>query len=531
MKIFNQNWHKAFLPWVLNNGKELADNGSVVDIKQEKRKIQARLQVQVREKINVTIELGENEDIYQMKCANKSCENVCYCKHCAAVLWKLYPFEDEEWKKDLFLNPNEGVASNLPRSASPKEKLDDIIIQLRNRYLNRKVYALWMIERENPKIKSATLNSWSKEVTGLTLYEYLLSIGLMSPTVNFEISEDEVSLQDIKGKKCCSIGSSGVPNRWDEELLKNLGAKIVPPTDPDLEYAIIDGYNVSKEPEDGNRNAFFLLSMKETGTKNFAILGSTFKNKAKEYLENLKIEESLKNTKEEKVLEASSSNQLPEIEDFTDLMYFPKTKKDRKIIVDIAGQQVTVSNGILYGEKRGELNELPKLDKKHPYYDVKILSSKIKDLFEFDYSAIMFPENYRDMEAVGLEVAENDINFFIKICKLCQVPAVLNLISYIVKRNKDGSLKKRAVTPIIQTKYIPLDIKSKAPLYPPLDFEYYTLVAKNTDSEIRLEIRRNTLVSEHGDESYRLKNQDSSTSKELIEKILQIEKMIGNKDA
>ena len=133
MKIFNQNWHKAFLPWVLNNGKELSDNGSVVDIKQEKRKIQARLQVQVREKINVTIELGENEDIYQIKCANKSCENVCYCKHCAAVLWKLYPFEDEEWKKDLFLNPNEGVASNLPRSASPKEKLDDIIIQLRNR--------------------------------------------------------------------------------------------------------------------------------------------------------------------------------------------------------------------------------------------------------------------------------------------------------------------------------------------------------------------------------------------------------------
>ena len=62
MKIYNQNWHKAFLPWVLNNGKELADNGSVVDIKQEKRKIQARLQVQAREKINVTIELGENED-------------------------------------------------------------------------------------------------------------------------------------------------------------------------------------------------------------------------------------------------------------------------------------------------------------------------------------------------------------------------------------------------------------------------------------------------------------------------------------
>ena len=33
---------------------------------------------------------------------------------------------------------------------------------------------------------------------------------------------------------------------------------------------------------------------------------------------------------------------------------------------DCQGQQVTVSIGILYGEKRGELNGLPKLDKKHP---------------------------------------------------------------------------------------------------------------------------------------------------------------------
>lgn len=529
MKIYNQNWHKAFAPWILQDGKKLADNGSVTDIKQEKGKIQARLQD--GEKIKVTIDLGENENIHQMKCTGKFCGNVCYCKHCAAVLCKLYPVEDEELKKNVFLNPDESVESNLPRSASSKEKFDDIILQLRKRYFNRKVYALWTIEKENPKIKSATLNSWSKEVTGLTLSEYLLSIGLLSSTVKFEIIEDEVLPQDIRGKKCCSIGSNGLPNKWDEELLKNLGAKIVLPTDPELEYVIFDCSNILKEPEDENRNAFFLLSMKENGTKEFAILGFTFKNKAKEYLENLKNEEPLENTKEAKISEASSSNQLPKIDSLTDLMYFPKIKKDRKTIVDIAGQKITVINEISYGEKRGEWNELPKLKKKYPYYDVKTLSAKIKDLFEFDYTAIMYPENYRDIESVELGVAQNDIDFFIKICKLCQVPAVLNLISYIVKRNKDGSLKKRAVTPIIQTKYIPLDIKSKAPLYPPLDFEYYTLVAKNTDSEIRLEIRRNTLVSEHGDESYRLKNQDSSTSEELIEKILQIEKMIGNKDA
>ena len=142
----------------------------------------------------------------------------------------------------------------------------------------------------------------------------------------------------------------------------------------------------------------------------------------------------------------------------------------------------------------------------------------------------MCPENYRDIESVELGIAENDINSFIKICKLCQVPAVLKLISCVVKRNKDGSLKKRAVTPIFQTKYIPLDLKSKAPLYPPLDFQYYSLVAKNTDSEIRLEIRRNTLVTEYGDESYRFKNHDSSTSETLIEKILQIGEIIENKD-
>ena len=520
MKIYNVGWSQFFPNTDLKSGREYVYDGKVLDINQDAKTIKAT----VRERGNtykVFFAIHNGDEIHKMSCTCPSFESKRYCKHCAAVLWKLDPLSDEECVQNNFFDQSGSVKCTLPKSASPKEKLEDIVEQLKAKYQKKKIYSLWIIERENSEFKSSTVNSWSKTVMGLSLSEYLLSIGVLSPMVNFEITEDDVDLADIKGKRCCSISASGGTDIWIDELLKKLGAKLVFPTDPDLEYVVTNGYIITKEPEDNNRHSFFLLSQKEAGKAKFKLLSGEFLRKSREYVEAMETEQkqlSLNAVNAEKI------EQLPKASDFGDLMYFPEKKKDRTVAVDISGKTIAVINDISYGEKRGERNELPKLEKKKSYVSIEKLSAAIKDLLELDYSAISIPSNYGDLQVEDIKLAEEDIERFSKVCRLCQSPAVMKLISFALKRNKDGSLKKRAVTPIIQTKYIPLDFKEYS-FSPNFDFTYYELVAKNMDEKVILQIRKKEIVNQREEDIYN-PVEISKVSSELIEKILQIGEMI-----
>lgn len=517
--IYNVGWSQFFSNSDIKAGREYACAGKVLDVKQDAKSIKAT--VKGSKNYKVTFAIHNINEINKMSCTCPSFESKRYCKHCAAVLWNLDPLSEEECVQNNLLDQGGSVKCTLSKSALPKEKLEDIVRQLKSKYKNKKIYSLWIIERENSEFKSSTVNSWSKAATGLSLREYLLSLGVLSPMVNFEITEDDVDLADIKEKRCCSISASGGTDIWIDELLKKLGAKLVFPTDPDLEYVVTNGYIITKEPEDNNRHAFFLLSQKESGKAKFKLLSGGFLRKAREYVEAMETEQkqlSLNDINAEKI------EQLPKPSDFSDLMYFPEKKKGRTVAVDIFGKTIAVINDISYGEKRGERNELPKLEKKKSYVNTEKLSAVIKDLLELDYSAILIPSNYGDLQVEDMKLAEADIERFSKVCRLCQSPAVMKLISFALKRNKDGSLKKRAVTPIIQTKYTPLDFKEYS-FYPNFDFTYYELVAKNMDEKVILQIRKKEIVNQREEDIYN-PVEISKVSSELIEKILQIGEMI-----
>ena len=305
MKIYNAKWTQFFPRLDLKSGREYACGGKVFNLNQDDKAIKAT--VKGSKNYKVAFAIHNTNEINKMSCSCPAFESKRYCKHCSAVLWKLDPLSEEECVQNNLLDQGGSIKCTLPKSASPKEKLEDIVRQLKSKYKNEKIYSLWIIERENSEFKSSTINAWSRAATGLSLSEYLLSIGVLSPMVNFEMTEDDVDLSDIQGKRCCSLSVSGGPDKWIDELLKKLGAKVVFPTDSDIDYAVIRNFNITKEPVDNNRHAFWLMSLKETGNAKFGLLGDNFISKARNYVESMEIEQASENNSNKEQLPSTST--------------------------------------------------------------------------------------------------------------------------------------------------------------------------------------------------------------------------------
>lgn len=404
----------------------------------------------------------------------------------------------------------DSVKCNLPSKATPEEKLTDVMAQLKEKYQGQKVYALWQIEKENRDIKSATLAKWVKQVTGMTLREYLLDQGVLSPMVCFNMQEDEVELEEIKGKRCCALAQGGGRDKFREDSLRKLGAKIVPPTNAKLDYLFIfRPQDILKEPADRNQDAYWLMSQKESGASNFRILAGRFYDKLRAYEQ-----ECEKNAH----CQPQESSQLPDIGIFTDILTLPKKENNPEVTFDAAGKTWTLTNTIDYSAP------FYKFETSETHVSLEQLSECIKELLDFDYSALYIRNNYKSVLPVEQQLVQENWEQFSRICKLCQHEAVMKLISYAIARNKDGSPRKRAVTPIVYTAYIPVDF-SKSRMQPS-SFYYYVLVAKNNEDSVHLEIRRKDLVYQKEEDNFEQISLPK-ISEELVTKILRLGDMLN----
>lgn len=406
------------------------------------------------------------------------------------------------------------VKCNLPKTATAEEKLEDVVAQLRVKYQNKKIYALWQIEKENREIKASTISQWSKKVSGLPLREYLLSIGILSPTVSFGAQEELVELNEIQGKKCCAVDVNGERDKTVEALLKKIGAKIVSADSKQIDYLYLPNPSlILKEPMDRNDVAYKLLNMRDEGQHHFRIVSRAFVSKAEEYIKNMQEER-------------SKQNKLPDITELSELMHLASNEEGHTTCFEIGGKSVPLINLIDYETKAKKYsqNVIPTFDIGLAYVDLKELFAEIKEMMDIDDSIPRYPSNYKKLHLIPSMNAKAKYDQFVRICYLCKYEGVLKLISHAVPCNKDGSIRKRAVTPIAYTGYMPFDMNASE-FRPQIDFIYHVLVAKNTDNGIQLEIRSTELIKQYGEEELRTVPLPS-VSEELVDKILALGELV-----
>jgi hypothetical protein len=209
---------------------------------------------------------------------------------------------------------------------------------------------------------------------------------------------------------------------------------------------------------------------------------------------------------------------LPEINGFRDMMHICDGGKTQYVIND---KPIEIVNLIDYTRegKRYTKNTIPMFIEGATYYEIGELSSCIRELLSLDYSAILIPSNFKNLQSAEITAAQDDYERFKHICNLFRYEGVMKLLAHAVPRNKDGSLKKRAVTPIAYTKFNPVSFGDCQ--MSPNDYYCTMLVAKNTENGIQLEIRCKELVSQV-EEDLINPVKLPVVSADLIEKVLQL---------
>ena len=505
-------WEKLFKPKTLERGRNYAKEGKVTKIKQKSNTVSAT--IEGRETYSVSITYGESIRIAEMSCTCPSYTKTNYCKHCAALLFAT----SDSTKSDTSPSVSSCVPPStnsityaVPKSATTAEKLKDIKRQLISRYSTKEMYHIWEIKQENPEVNWDTIKQWVRKEEEMSLGEWLTHIGVLKQMCKFNFSEDTVELHEIAQKNCCAVAPGGGHSISVENLMKKLGANIVSFDDTNIDFLFVfEPHEITKVPVHANTDAYNLFTKKENGERHFSILGNAF------YYKLVKYEESLKRKKQTR---APKKLPLPSVNEFSDLFSLPPRGSYFELKFNIDENPLTIGNYI-------NPNLIYKFHPNYHNIELNKMRNEIKELLELDYYAIFIKSNYNDLSPVDTDVAQKDYLIFKRICDLCKYDAVLKLITYAVPRNNDGSLKKKTVTTIARTSYIHFDPQYKE--FGILDFKYFVLVAKTTNTGIELEIRQKNIVRMPEEDICELVD-IPETSQELLDKILQIGEIIESK--
>lgn len=188
------------------------------------------------------------------------------------------------------------VKSTLPRTASTEEKLNEITNQLQQKYQGVTIYSLWDIKKQNKEVNFETVSKWIKQVAGSSLQDYLVANGILTPMQYFELSEKDISVEDIKGKRCCAFNKDGTICTVLQEKLSRFGAIIVSPNANAIDYVFgLDSQKISKIPQDRRVEFFSLLDKRNKGELNFEVVARGFGYKLEAYINNCTMTEEERN--------------------------------------------------------------------------------------------------------------------------------------------------------------------------------------------------------------------------------------------
>ncbi len=180
------------------------------------------------------------------------------------------------------------VKSTLPRTASAEDKLNEIINQLQKKYQGRTVYFLSEIKKENREVNFDTVGKWAKEAKNVTLTDYLVSKGILTPAQYFDIVENDISVEDLKGKKCCAFCYDGSISTSLQDNLSKCGAIIVPHDSNKIDYVCGAGLDkVLKIPPDNRKEVYSLFNRRDNGELKFEVVAYGFQYKVEAYIKSL----------------------------------------------------------------------------------------------------------------------------------------------------------------------------------------------------------------------------------------------------
>ena len=166
------------------------------------------------------------------------------------------------------------VAPILPKSATKEDRLEEMVSLLKDAYKGVKTYSFSQIMDEQPNLSENTLKTLVKAVYNTTPAQFFKSIGIVSEIEYYDVKEDIVAPEALKGKKCVLCFSYTFEI---EEALNMLGAQIVTSESPEIDYVFIklkDG--VQKEPPSDDKIVRELFERRENNEIKFKILAKDF---------------------------------------------------------------------------------------------------------------------------------------------------------------------------------------------------------------------------------------------------------------
>ena len=193
------------------------------------------------------------------------------CKHIVAV---------KRFMNDPFVlskAPNFRIEAIPASGISKDDRYNKFIEQLKAAYKGVKTYTLQRLKDEQPNVPFDGLNKWLREKHGMSATEYLKSIGVLLPETYFEVVEDKIIIDSLRGKKCCVLLKLfGIKNF--EQVLTQLGAEIVSSDSADIDYVFAEiGGRIQKDPpSDYGGPLVELLQKRDAGKIQFGIVSRSF---------------------------------------------------------------------------------------------------------------------------------------------------------------------------------------------------------------------------------------------------------------
>ena len=275
------------------------------------------------------------------------------------------------------------VKSTLPRTASTEEKLNEITNQLQQKYQGETIYYLWEIKKQNKEVNFETLAKWIKKVTGLSLIEYLVANNILTPVQYFESAVKDISVEDIKGKKCCAFNADGTICTALQDSISKCGAIIVSPDANDIDYVFgLGSQKISKIPQDRCGELFSLFDKRDKGELNFEVVARGFVYKLEAYMDACTMTQEERNN-----LDVFTYNQPQEI--FHDYGYVFKNSIKNKEIPQYDPEKHYWSLAYFYewfglsgGEIRGSLDFYYVEESEDPTEGIKRTFKNFSDLCE-----------------------------------------------------------------------------------------------------------------------------------------------------
>ena len=225
----------------------------------------------------------------------------------------------------LYKKPHFKIVLNLSKNAPKEERLNEIAAQLKEAYQGVKTYYLKQIENEQPNISINTLRTLVKAVYNISLVEYLQSIGILTPTQSYDVTEDYADIEDLKGKNCCVFYTPYISNF--NRVLTTIGAKIVSSDSSDIDYVFMNEKEVLKDPPSDNKEMVDLFKRREEKKVKFKILSLSFFQNNYAALKN--VEQTVKEELAAEELANIPPQTIYEIKNNIDFSKLPKYNSDK----------------------------------------------------------------------------------------------------------------------------------------------------------------------------------------------------------